>query len=347
MTRFGVALDQMVRVRDDATELIGLAARQGYDSAWTPAPASLERDAFQICLRWWQASARERDGGMTVGIAVVPLPLWTIPALAASAATLASITGGRFVLGIGPSAVHIPSFRERYGVARVSPVRLVREALLTLRPLLRGEPVTFDGESVRLHGAALGFSAPAVPLYMSALGPRMLALAGELADGASLNWCTPEQIAESRSAIDSASLSAGRSAGSVLAQSIRVSIDRDADVARRRLGRAILHYALARRGSSTTVGYRGHFARMGFDAELRRLERLRDDGATNDVLADAFPAEILSRVAYFGDAAGAPTAVARLSRGLDLALVRPIAAEGDTTAIADVLTACAPLAVST
>lgn len=342
MTRLGVAIEQMTRLTDDEqADLMRLAARLGYESAWTPAPAALERDAFQICLRWWEA-ARAVRGGMTVGIAVVPLPFWTVPALAVAAGTLASMTGGRFILGVGPSAIHIPSFRARYGVARVSPVELVRDHLRALRPMLRGDHVSNDGATLRLADAWLAFHAPAVPLYMSAMGPRMLELAGELSDGVCLNWCTTDEIARSRATVEVAAVGAKRPTGSVqVVQSIRVSLDPDPEVARRRLARTILHYALARPGSSPERGYRGHFARMGFDARLRALERMREEGASDAVLADAFPAEVLSDLAYFGVAAGARSAVERLSRGLDLALIRPVVAPGDAAGVAAVFEACA------
>lgn len=343
MTRFGLALDQMMRLTaDEEAHLIAFAARSGYDSAWTPAPAALERDAFQVCLRWFDAAARTR--ALAVGIAVVPLPFWTVPALAVSAATLASYTGGKFVLGVGPSAVHIPSFRARYGVARMSPVTLVREYVDALRAMFRGELVTRRGEVVHLEGASLGFSCPPIPIYISALGPRMLELAGQVADGACLNWCTTDQIAASRAEIDAAARRAERGAVPVkLVQSIRVSIDDDVDLARRRLARAMLHYALAREGSSTTVGYRGHFGRMGFDDDLSRLERMRDAGRSDDEIADAFPVEIMQKVAYFGPAGEAASAVRRLSQGLDLALVRPVVPPAAAARVASVLEACSAL----
>lgn len=343
MTRYGVAIEQMTRLTDDEqAEVMRLAARLGYESAWTPAPAALERDAFQLCLRWWEATRGVRDGGIGVGIAVVPLPFWSAPALAVAAGTLASMTGGRFILGVGPSGVHLPAFRAMYGVPNVSAVDLVREHLLTLGPLLRGERVTYDGRTLRLTGAALGFEVPAVPLYMSALGPRMLALAGQLSDGVCLNWCTSDEVARSRATVEAAAAKAKRPQNAVqLVQSIRVSIDPDIDVARRRLARAILHYALSRPGSSPGSGYRGHFGRMGFDAPLRKLEAMRDRGATEEELAEAFPGEILSEVAYFGSASGARGAVRRLSTGLDLALIRPVVQPGAAAAVAEVFEACA------
>jgi alkanesulfonate monooxygenase SsuD/methylene tetrahydromethanopterin reductase-like flavin-dependent oxidoreductase (luciferase family) len=238
--------------------------------------------------------------------------------------------------------LHIPSFRARYGLARMSPLELVRDYLQTLRPMLRGERVSYDGVTLRLADAGLSFEAPGVPVYMSATGPRMLELAGELSDGVCLNWCTSDEIARSRATVEAAAARARRPEHAVqLVQSIRVSLDADQDVARRRLARTILNYALARAGSSTARGYRGHFARMGFDAPMRDLERMRELGATDEQLADAFPAEILRELAYFGDAAGARAAIERLARGLDLALVRPVVSPGDADAVAAVFSASA------
>ena len=80
--------------------------------------------------------------------------------------------------------------------AEASPVRLMREYLETVRGLLAGEVVTYEGRVVNLRGVQLAFdSPPRTPVYLGALGPQMLRLAGQLADGVALNWCTPEQIA--------------------------------------------------------------------------------------------------------------------------------------------------------
>ena len=120
---------------------------------------------------------------------------------------------------------------------------------------------------------------PRVPVLLGALGPQMLRLAGEAADGAALNWCTPEQIAWSRERVAEGAKRAGRDPADIqIVEYIRICVDEDEDTARRAFTRAIMGYALARPGASKEQGYRAHFARMGFDDALTDLEARRDRG---------------------------------------------------------------------
>ena len=73
---------------------------------------------------------------------------------------------------------------------------------------------------------------------------------------------------------------------------IRISVDDDEDAARRAYIKALMGYALAWPGVDKTLGYRGHFGRMGFDEALTELEERRDRGASQDELIDAFPLEL-------------------------------------------------------
>ena len=87
-------------------------------------------------------------------------------------------------------------------LARLSALSMMRDYLSVLRPLLAGERVDYDGPVATLTGGRLAIAPPPrTPVYLGALGPRMLRLAGELADGAALNWCTPEQVSWSRERI--------------------------------------------------------------------------------------------------------------------------------------------------
>ena len=84
-------------------------------------------------------------------------------------------------------------------------------------------------------------------------------------------------------------------------------------------------YAMARPGVSKELGYRGHFARMGFDEQLTDLEARRDRGAPEVELIDAFPVDLAQQVGYFGPASRRRR-LPPPRRGLDTAIVRVVAA---------------------
>jgi 5,10-methylenetetrahydromethanopterin reductase len=342
MMEIGIGLDQGLRLSfAQHRELIREAARLGYTSAWTP--AGIAQDAFQICAQWSAAGADVVPGGLGTGISVVPVPIWSAPSLAATAATVGELTDGRFILGVGSGSIHSAAYRRTYGLPAHPPLVLMRDYLIVLRRLLAGERVSHDGPVLHLDGVKLGLRPPRVPVYLGALGAGMVRLAGELADGVALNWCTPEQIAWSRERVVEGARRADRDPADVrVVEYIRVCVDEDDDRARRAFARAVLGYALAPPGVSKELGYRGHFARMGFDRALGELEARRDRGAPEDELADAFPVELLRLVGYYGPAAGAPTAFRRLAEGLDLAIVRVVAARPGPEAVADVMRACRP-----
>ncbi|MGH2369827.1 MAG: LLM class flavin-dependent oxidoreductase, partial [Chloroflexota bacterium] len=300
---------------------------------------------FHVCAQWAAAGEQVVGGGIGTGISVVPVAHWTVPQLAATAGTVGELTGGRFVLGVGTGGAYVEGQQRTYGLPAYPPVALMRDYLVTLRRLLAGERVEYEGATLSLHGVQLAFRPPRVPVYLGALGPQMLRLAGAASDGACLNWCTPEQIAWSRRRVAEGARRASRDPAEVrVVEYIRICVDDDAAAARRALARATLGYALARPGASKEQGYRAHFTRMGFDAALAELEARRERGATADELADACPTDLLLGVGYFGDAAGAGPAFRRLAEGLDLAIVRVVAARPGPDAVAATIQACRPAA---
>jgi 5,10-methylenetetrahydromethanopterin reductase len=339
----GVGLDRGLGLNwDQYRELGRHAARLGYESAWSNAANG--RDPMHVCAQWSVATADVVPGGIGTGISVIPIGYWSPASLASCAATVGEISGGKFVLGVGSGALQDPAFRRSLGLdERLRPIAAMREWLVTLRALLAGETVEHDGSAITLHGVDLGAAPPRVPVALGALGPKMLALAGEAGDGAALNWCTPEQVAASRDIVAAGARSAGRDPGEVaMIEYIRICVDDDEDAARRAYVRALMGYALARPGSNKALGYRGHFARMGFDAALTELEERRDRGASEADLIDAFPVELARLVGYFGPASGAAAAFRRLAQGLDTAIVRVVAARPGLESITAVMEACRP-----
>ncbi len=342
----GAGLDSRLSLPFDQLRAAGRAAGQlGFASLWTPAGGV--PDSFHTCAAWSQ------DTSLRTGISVVPAPrMWTPLSLAAQAATLAQLSAGRFVLGIGTGG-YSPDFWASVGLPN-RPIAVMREYVTALQGLLAGEQVT-AGQVITAertghgapgwpHSASLGvMDLPAAPVYLAALGPQMLRLAGEVADGALLNWATPERIAVSRELVDAGAARAGRKPGSVpLTMYIRVCIDDDVAAARHAFATSVLDYALGRPGSPQNAGYRGLFGQMGFDTELTELEQRRMRGAPMAELTAAAPDEMLRAVGYFGPAAAAPAAFARLSAGLDEAMVRVITARPGLEPVVAALEALTP-----
>ena len=341
---YGIGIDASLELSfAEQRTLVAAAAGAGYHSAWAPSgPAS--RDGFQVCAQWNVATADVVDGGLPTGVAVIPAPVWSVPALVQQAGALSAITGGRFTLGLGTGGAYGADFREMYGMPAWPVVRMMREYLVALRGLLAGESVTLHGAAVNLTNLRMTQAPLQVPLYVAALGPQMLKLAGELADGVSLNWTAPAYRSWCREQIAAGAERSGRDPGQVcLSEYIRVCIDEDEERARVGFVRAFMGYALARQGASKEHGYRGHFARQGFDAVLSKIEEKRDAGAKGAELVDLFPPELLREMGYYGPAAGAPAALARLSEGLDLPIVRIVGSQpGLENAMATVI-ACQPI----
>ena len=313
----------------------------GFESLWTPAGGV--PDSFHVCAAWM------RDTALRTGISVVPaVRMWTPLGLAAQAATLAQLSSGRFVLGLGTGG-YGPEFWASVGLAN-RPIAVMREYVAGVRALLAGEEVTAGRDAVGLgspgwpRSASLGVTdLPPAPVYLAALGPQMLRLAGEVADGALLNWATPARIAVSRARVDEGIARAGREPGSVpMTMYIRVCIDDDVAAARQALGAQVLGYAMGPPGVPQDAGYRGLFAQMGFDEELTELEQLRDKGAAMRELVAAAPDDMLQAVGYYGPAAAAAAAFARLSDGLDEAIVRVITARPGLEPVREAMAALTP-----
>ena len=324
--------------------LIREAVELGYASGWSP--ARLAPDPFQTCTQWSQAATAAGNERFTTGISVLPAPLWSVPVLAGMAATTGILTDGRFTLGIGSGSIYSAAWRAANNIPAFPAIAMMRDYLVTLRRLLAGGTVDHEGKAIRLRGGQLPVRPPHVPVFLGALGPQMLRLAGEASDGAALNWSTPEQVAWSRERIAEGARRAGRNASEIAVHEyIRICVDEDEDAARRGLTRALLGYALVRPGASKEAGYRGHFARMGFDAELTELEERRERGASTEEIVEAFPRALLQAVGYYGPPSGAAAAFRRLAEGLDIAVVRVVRARPGIESVRAVMQACAPALV--
>jgi len=347
----GLGLDATLNLAfADQAALAQEAARLGYTSLWTPEGTG--QDAFQLCSQRWAASCQVMSEGLSTGIGVSPVLYRTPIAFAMSGGTVSQLTGGRFIMGLGVGGSYRPRTRQTLGLPRLSTLALMRDYLITVRRLVAGEEVTYQGEVVTLQGLKLAISPPPrTPVYLGALGPEMLRLGGELADGICLNWCTPEHIAWSRERLAEGAARCHRDPQQVqVVEYIRVCVDEDVEVARRAFARSTMGYALGQwvpTERERRLGYRAHFERMGYTEALAELDQMRQRGAAPNEVADAFPPELLRRVGYYGTPEGAATAFRRLAEGLDVAIVRVVAARPGLASVQAVLHACQPALLQT
>lgn len=340
----GVGLDGTLRLSyAEQAQLSAEAARLGYTQVWTPEGSG--EDSFQLCAMRWAATREVIPGGVTTGIGVSPVPLRTPMGFAMSAGTLSKMTEGRFILGVGSGQADVPDYRRTWNMRGTSAIGLMRDYVTTIRALVRGETVDYEGPSVQLHGAKLSIDPPPqTPVYLAALGPNMTVLAGEVADGVSLNWCDPETIALARARVKEGAERAGRDPAKVkLAMYIRVCVDEDETVARRAYAKAMQSYALGRLDVPPR-SYRAHFERMGFADDLRRIDDMRRAKAPAEEIVDAFPEAIMRRVGYYGNAAGAADGLKQVAQGLDIAIVRVVGARPGIESARAAVEACAAAA---
>ncbi|HXJ32652.1 MAG TPA: LLM class flavin-dependent oxidoreductase [Candidatus Eisenbacteria bacterium] len=159
----------------------------GYESVWI-ADTGAGPDAFVVATAVADVTQRLR-----IGTAVIPVYTRTPSVFAASAGSVAQLAPGRFVLGIGASSETIVAGWG--GVPFEKPLTHMREAVTVIRQMLAGDRVTFEGKRLRSRGFRLVSPPPSpVPIYVAALMPSMLELAGELADGVVLNMMPVEAV---------------------------------------------------------------------------------------------------------------------------------------------------------
>lgn len=155
------------------------------------------------------ASALAWTRRLRVGVGLLPVPLRNVALTAMELATLDRLFPGRVQAGIGHG---VPDWMAQVGARVESPMTLLREYVVALRALLRGEQVTVDGRYVRLDHVALDWPPPSAPtVYVGAVGPRTLRLSGEHGDGTILTADTsPDQVRQARELTDDGRAAGGR-----------------------------------------------------------------------------------------------------------------------------------------
>ena len=186
MSRWGISLPIHGLALAEHPALLRELFDGGYTDAWSQEVAGY--DAF-VPL----AMAAIAEPRMRVGTAIAAALTRGPALLAMSAAALAGLAPGRFVLGIGASSPNIVSGWNGLPYAR--PLTRMRDQLRFLRAALAGERVDADFESFSIRGFALERAPEEIPpIHLAGLRERMLELAREQADGAILSMVSPEEV---------------------------------------------------------------------------------------------------------------------------------------------------------
>jgi F420-dependent oxidoreductase-like protein len=283
-----------------AVRLARQADALGYHSAWVT--HGVGRDSFVVLSAYAAATTR-----LGLGNGVVPIYPRHPVAMAQAALTLAELSGGRFVLGVGVS--HRASMEQMLGLALTDPIAVMREYVSVLRGALAGA-VAFEGAYFRVKWT-LGLPArPAPPpLYLAALSPSMLETAGEVADGVVLWLCPPAYVRD----VAVPALARGRRrAGKTLdgfevVAAVPLAVTDDRAGAREAFRDELARYA-------ALPFYRAMLERSGLGAHLAAFDR---DGRVPAALAEALGA--------LGPAAeGRALVAAYREAGVTLPAIRPI-----------------------
>lgn len=189
-----IGADGASNILDDVIAMIKRVEQAGLDNAWLA-------NIFSFDAITTLALAGRETSRIGLGTAVTPTYPRHPTAIAQQALTTAAATDSRFTLGIGLS--HKIVIEDMLGMSYDKPAKHMREYLEVLMPLVRGEAVNYDGEQYRVHGIApapgFAIDIPGVekmPVVVAALGPVMLKIAGELADGTNTWMVGPKTMAD-------------------------------------------------------------------------------------------------------------------------------------------------------
>jgi F420-dependent oxidoreductase-like protein len=295
---FGMGVDS------DNVAVAQEADRLGYSVAW--AAEAYGSDVPTVLA--WVGARTERIG---LGAAVMQIPARTPAMTAMTAATLDTLSGGRFRLGLGVSG---PQVSEGWhGVPFAAPLARTREYVDVVRMALRRETVSYEGQHFTLPlpdgpGKALKLTIHPprtdIPIYLAAVGPKNLELAGEIADGWHAIFFSPEHSGDLVASVADGRRRAGKGAadnpleGFDLAPSVPVVIADDVEAA----ANAIRPYAalyVGGMGSREKNFYNQLACRMGFEEAAAKVQDLYLARQHRDAAA-AVPFEFIDATSLIG-----------------------------------------------
>jgi F420-dependent oxidoreductase-like protein len=275
------------------------AERIGYESVW--AAEAYGSDTATV-LAWLAAGTEKID----VCSGIFQIPGRSAGMTAMTAATLDQLSGGRFRLGLGSSG---PQVSEGWhGVRFAKQLQRTREYVEVVRMMLRRERVEYHGETIDLPlpdgpGKPLKLTISPVqdeiPIYIAAMGPKNVALTGEIADGWLPIFFSPEHVQEFRPLLEEGAQRSGRSLDDFdVAPTVNVLITDDMEAARDAM-RPVLALYVGGMGSRDKNFYNQLMQRYGFEDAAKEVQDLYLDGKKEEAAA-ALPDELIDTVTLVG-----------------------------------------------
>lgn len=293
--RFSIRMGMAGSVRGLA-ESARAAEAAGFDQIWTGNDFLGESGLVALPAIALATSTIRFGSGVIDPVSIHP------GQIAMFASALQEMSGGRFILGLGSGS---DAFFRLAGLAAPAPVPRTRNAILAIRALTQGRsPRGLKGVTDEwAENARLRLHRP-VPIYVGAMGPRMLDLTGRLADGALPLCLPPRHVLRVRDQIAAGAAAAGRSMDDLdIAACLWTAVDDDRAVARGLLARQIARYA----GSLSMDA----LAANGFDPEeFARTQRILDSGGEAAATTSVSPRMLELGIA--GSAADVITGAAEL-----------------------------------
>ncbi len=234
--------------------------------------------------------------------------------IAISLATLDELSNGRMILGIGAGS---PIILERQGIDFVHALKRLREYVEAFRLLIKGAPVNYSGEYVKIKGVSLDFTPvrKEIPVYLAVTGPKALHLAGQIADGVILNGFTSiDYVKRAIEKIREGAQSAGRSLSDLdIASSNIVSVTEDSKAAKGALRWLVATYLITFPAIATESGVSG---------ELLQSIRSAHESKGLDYALALVPDSVIESLTVSGDP---DECVRRLRAYMEAGVKRPIA----------------------
>lgn len=285
------------------TDLVLEAESLGYDSAWTS--EAYGSDAVTPCA-WILA----RTSRLKAGTAIMQMPARTPTMAAMTAMTLQHLSGGRFMLGIGPSGPQV--VEGWYGQPYGRPMERTREYIAVVRKILAREgPLEHRGRHYRIpyDGAdATGLGKPlksilhgdpALKIFTGTISPAGVRTAAEVADGFFPVWMSPERSGLFTPSIEEGLAVSGRARGDFeVAPFVQISVGDDLDACRAPLKRHLALY-VGGMGARDRNFYNTYVRRMGYEAAAEAIQDAFLDGRPDDAAA-AVPDALVDEVALVG-----------------------------------------------